>query len=208
MRTLYHVPLSGHSHRAFLFLSLLNLEHETVLIDFLGGEHKQADHLARNAFGEVPVLVEDGHAIADSNAILVYLARKYGAAHWLPSDPLVEAEVQRWLSVAAGRIAFGPCAARLNTLFGASFNTDEVVGRANDTLAVMNARLEGQDWIAGTAEPTIADIALYSYIDRAPEGNVDLTPYPQVKAWLGRVEGLPGFVAMPKSAVGLETQQD
>ena len=208
MRTLYHVPLSGHSHRALLFLSLLDLDHEIVEVDFMAGEHKQDEHLTRNAFGEVPVLEEDGNAIADSNAILVYLARRHGAAHWLPADPLVEAEVQRWLSVAAGRIAFGPCAARLNTLFGASFDTDDVFSRATDTLRVMDARLADAEWIAGTAEPTIADIALYSYVDRAPEGGIDLAPYEHVRAWLERVEGLPGFVAMPRSAVGLETRQD
>jgi len=208
MRKLFHVPLSGHSHRALLFLSLLDLDHEIVEIDFMNGEHKQDAHLARNAFGEVPVLEEDGRAIADSNAILVYLARRYGADHWLPADPWVEAEVQRWLSVAAGRIAFGPCAARLNTLFGASFDTGEVVARAKDTLRVMDARLADADWIAATPEPTIADVALYSYVDRAPEGGIDLAPYQHVRTWLQRIEALPGFVAMPRSAVGLETRQD
>ncbi len=208
MRTLYHLPLSGHSHRALLFLSLLKLEHHSVLIDLAAGEHKQAAHLGRNAFGEVPVLEDNGHIISDSNAILVYLARVYGEPYWMPSDHLIEAEIQRWLSVAAGKIAFGSCAARLNILFGASFNHEEVTKRAIDTLIVMDGHLANRDWIVGTQRPTIADIALYSYTDRAPEGNIDLKPYSNVRAWLERVEKLPGFVPMPKSACGLEVNQN
>ena len=64
--------------------------------------HKRAEFLALNAFGEIPVLDDDGQIIADSLAILVYIARKIGPSHWLPSDPYQEAQVQRWLSVAAG----------------------------------------------------------------------------------------------------------
>lgn len=208
MRTLYHVPLSGHSHKVLLFLSLLKLNHDVVLIDFANGEHKSDEHLARNALGEVPVLEEEGAFIADSNAILVYLARKYGARHWLPVDPLKEAEVQRWLSVASGQIAFGPCAARRNILFGANFNQAEVEARARQTLSVMDQMLSERDWIAGTAQPTIADIALFSYVERAPEGNIALAPFVHVLAWIKRVEALPHFVPMPRSAVGMETEQD
>ena len=208
MRTLYHVPLSGHSHRALLFLSLLGLECSITIIDIPSGENRRPAHLARNAFGEVPVLEDGADVIADSNAILVYLARKYGAAHWLPSDPVAEAEVQRWLSVAAGRIAFGPCAARLVTLFGAGFNIDEVLTRSHQTLDVMNSQLEHRIWIADTEAPTIADIALFSYVERSPEGNIDLSPYPHIGNWLSKIEKLPGFIPMPRSAVGLETRDD
>ena len=110
--------------------------------------------------------------------------------------------MQRWLSVAAGQIAFGPAAARLVTLFGAKFNAEEVIARAHAILAVIDAELEGRNWIAA-AQPTIADVALYSYIARAPEGNVDISSHRNVQAWLGRVEALPGFVAFQSSPVGL-----
>jgi len=69
---------------------------------------------------------------------------------------------------------------------------------------VLDGELAEITWIAATPKPSIADIALYSYIDRAPEGNVDLTPYPNVRAWLRRVEALPGFVPLQKTRVGLE----
>lgn len=191
---LYHYPPSGHAHRAALFLSLAGVPHELVEVDLATGAHKRPEFLAMNTFGEVPVLDDDGTIIADSLAILVYVARKIGPSHWLPTDAAGEAEVQRWLSVAAGKIAYGACAARMVTVFGAAFDADEVVGRAHATLAVLEVTLAVRRWIAGTEQPSIADVALYSYIKRAPEGNVDLSDYPRVLAWLDSIEQLPGFV--------------
>ncbi len=200
---LYYYPLSGHAHRAALFLSLLGLEHELIDIDLAAGAHRQREFLALNTFGEVPVLDDGGVVIADSLAILVYLARKTGPTHWLPDNPTQEAEVQRWLSVAAGKIAYGACAARLVTVFGAKFDAEEVIARAHATLHVMEETLAQADWIAGTPQATIADVALYSYTAVAPEGNVDLSPYPRVQAWLRRFEQLPGFLPMTPSRAGL-----
>ena len=199
---LYYFPLSGHAHRAHLFLSLIGVAHELVHVDMAKGAHKAPDYLNMNRFGQVPVLEDDGQYIADSNAILVYAAKKYGKTDWLPEDPAGAAAVQRWLSVAAGQVAFGPAAARLITVFGSKFNAEEVIARAHAVLKVIETELTGRTWIAAD-HPTIADVALYSYIAHAPEGNVDLTPYPQVRAWLGRIEGLKGFVPMPQTAAGL-----
>ncbi|AVD84472.1 glutathione S-transferase [Pseudomonas sp. SWI6] len=201
---LYNFPKSGHAHRIELMLSLLQLPTELVFVDLAKGAHKQPDFLALNPFGQVPVIEDNGTVIADSNAILVYLAKAYGGERWLPDDPIGAARVQRWLSVAAGPVAFGPAAARLVTVFGASFNTDEVIGRAHTLLKVVDAELAKSPFLVGD-HPTIADIANYSYIAHAPEGNVSLEPYPNVRAWLARVEALPGFVPMPRTAIGLQT---
>lgn len=199
---LYHHPLSGHAHRARLFLSLLGVEHELVHVDLAQGAHRQAAFLALNPFGQVPVLDDEGTVVADSNAILVYLAKKLQRSDWLPETPAAAAEVQRWLSVAAGQIAYGPAAARLVTVFGAPYRPEEVVPRAHAILALVEARLAERPFLTGSA-PTVADVALYSYTARAPEGNVDLQPYPRVRAWLGRIEALPGFVAFDRTPVGL-----
>jgi glutathione S-transferase len=200
---LYHFPLSGHAHRARLFLSLIGAAVEIEDVDLGAGAHKQADFLALNRFGQVPVLVDGDAVIADSNAILVYVAKTFGRSDWLPEGPATAAEVQRWLSVAAGQIAYGPAAARLITVFGAGFDAAEVIARAHAVLAVIEAELAGRTWIACTAQPTIADVALYSYIAAAPEGNVDLSDYPQVRGWLARIEALPGFIPFPATPVGL-----
>jgi glutathione S-transferase len=196
---LYVHPLSGHSHRARLLISLLAITHELVEVDLAAGAHKSPDFLKLNRFGQVPVLVDGDVAIADSNAILVYLARR---TDFLPQNPVEEAAVQRWLSVAAGEIAFGPAAARLITVFGAKFNADEVIARAHRILKLIDDELSGRDFLV-TSKPTIADVALYGYIARAPEGNVDLSSYPNVNAWLRRIEALPGFVEFAKTPVGL-----
>jgi glutathione S-transferase len=202
---LYHHPVSGHSHRVRLFLSLIQAPVELVKLDLSQGAHKRPEFLSLNRFGQVPVLDDDGIIVQDSNAILVYLATKFERDDWLPKDACNAASVQRWLSVAAGQVAFGPGAARLITLFGAPFNAGEVIGRAHALLTVINSELSTRDWIAAPkAHPTIADVALYSYIERAPEGNIDLTPFALVNAWLRRIEALPGFVPFERNPVGLE----
>ncbi|AZC54160.1 glutathione S-transferase family protein [Pseudomonas chlororaphis] len=201
---LYNFPRSGHAHRVELMLSLLGLPFELIFVDLAKGEHKQADFLALNSFGQVPVIDDRGVVLADSNAILVYLAQKYGQGRWLPSDAVGAARVQRWLSVAAGPIAFGPAVARLITVFGAQRNAEEAIDRSHALLKVVEQELTASPYLAGS-EPTIADIAGYSYIAHAPEGNVSLADYPQVRAWLARIEALPGFVGMPRTAVGLQS---
>ncbi|EJF31352.1 MULTISPECIES: glutathione S-transferase [Enterobacteriaceae] len=199
---LYSFPLSGHAHRARLFISLLGLPHEVVELDLKTGANKQPEYLALNPFGQVPLLDDEGTLIPDSNAILVYLAKKSGQSAWLPEDPQGAAAVQRWLSVAAGDLAFGPAAARLVTVFGAKFNPDEVIARAHVVLGRLEQHLAGREWLVGD-HPTIADVAIYSYTSSAPEGNVDLSAYPGVNAFLRRIEALPGFVPFVKTAAGL-----
>ncbi|MBB3394337.1 MULTISPECIES: glutathione S-transferase [unclassified Rhizobium] len=199
---LYSHPLSGHSHRAHLFLSLIGIDADVLQVDLAAREHKSASFLALNPFGQLPVLEDGDVIISDSNAILVYLAKKYAPEGWLPEEPAAAAAVQRWLSVAAGEIAYGPCAARLVTLFGAKFDTEEVIARAHRILQLIDDHLVDRDWIAAS-RPTIADVALYSYIARAPEGNVDRSAYRNVTAWLERIEALPGFQPFQKSPVGI-----
>lgn len=199
---LYRHLLSGHCHRVELMLSLLGLPVEFIEVDLANRAHKQPEFLSLNSFGQVPVIDDNGVILADANAILVYLAKRYAPDKWLPEDAVGAAKVQRWLSAAAGPLAFGPARARLITVFGAPFNAEDVISSAHALLSVMNLELSRSAFLVGD-QPTIADIAGYSYIAHAPEGNVSLEEYSQVRAWLNRVETLPGFVAMKKSPVGL-----
>lgn len=198
----YRFPLSGHAHRVELMLSLLDVPHEAVDVDLRQREQKRPEFLALNAFGQVPVIDDNGVVVADSTAILVYLAKRYGGQAWLPQDPVGAAAVQRWLSVASGPLAAGPASARLVTLFGAPLDADATLARAHALLAVMEGELRQRDFLAGDA-PTIADVACYAYVAHAPEGNVSLADYPHIRAWLDRIEHLPRFVPMASSAVGL-----
>ena len=200
---LYHFPLSGHAHRARLFFSLIKEDVEIINVDLPNGEHKSEPFLALNPFGQVPVLVDGDTIVSDSTAVLVYAAKKFGRTDWLPEAPAAAARIQRWLSVAAGELAAGPGAARLITVFGRDFDPEKTIAKAHEILSLIEGELDGNNWIIGGAQPTIADVALYSYISGAPEGNVDLSIYPRINAWLARIEALDGFVPFQKTAVGL-----
>jgi glutathione S-transferase len=199
---LYRHPLSGHSHRAELFLNLLGLPYEGIDVDLRAKAQKRPEFLTLNAFGQVPVIDDAGTVVADSNAILTYLALRYGAPHWLPREPFAAAQVQRWLSVAAGPLAATAARARVIQVFGLPADCSNEVAGAQALFTLVEQHLADPTFITG-AEPTIADVALYSYTAHAPEGNVSLDPYPALRAWLGRIEALPGFVPMQVSRVGL-----
>jgi glutathione S-transferase len=193
---LYRFALSGHSHRVQLMLSLLQLPCTLHDVNLAAGEHKSQAFLARNAFAQVPVIADGDFTLADSNAILVYLALTY--------DPRAQASIQRWLSMAAGPLAFGPAAARVATLFGRPANPQSQ-GTAQTLFDLMERHLTDRNWLA-TDEETIADIAMYSYTAHAPEGGIALSPWPNIRAWLQRVEALPGFVPMQRSPIPGATQ--
>lgn len=199
---IHSFPLSGHAHRVVLFANLAGIAHEVIDVDLPNGAHKTPEFLAMNPVGQVPVLEDAETFISDSSAILVYLARKY-APRFLPSDPVLEAEVQKFLTLAAGEIAFGPAAARLITVFNAPLNAEACHATAAKGLGKLEAHLEGRDFLVGNT-PSIADVAIYSYTAHAPEGGVSLDPYPKVRRFLANVEALPGFVGMPKTKVGLQ----
>jgi glutathione S-transferase len=198
--TLYGGPLSGHSHRVELLLNFLELPYETV--DVPAAARKQADFLAKNPFGQIPAIDDNGLVLADSNAILVYLATRYDPQRtWLPSDPVAAARVQRWLSVAAGELAYGPATARLVTVFKAPLDHARAKEVAVRVLGQLEQHLAGVPFLAGD-HPTVADVACYSYIAHAPEGGVPLDAYPKIRAWLARIEALPRFKGMKRSPVG------
>lgn len=200
---LYRHPLSGYAHRAELFLSILGLDAEIIDVDLMNGEHKQDEFLQKNIFAQVPILEDDGIIIADSNAILVYLASQYDQEHtWLPIEPVKAAEVQRFLSVASGPIAQGPAIARLINLFSAKLDHVKAIETAHHILKILDEHLDGRLWLAAD-HPTIADISNYSYIAHAPEGDVSLQYYPNVRSWLNRIEAVQGFIPMQTSVVGL-----
>ena len=199
---LHTTLLSGHGHRVKLFLTLLDLPFTINELNMAAGDNRKPAHLALNPLGEVPVIEDGDVVLSDSNAILVYLARKYGDPSWLPQDPLGAAAVQRWLSLAAGKIAYGPCAARLVTVFGAPHHLETAQKIAVKLFDVLDAELRDKPFAIGDT-PTIADIAAHSYIAHAPEGGISLEPYPHIRAWLKRIEALPRFLPMPSSKAGL-----
>jgi len=189
--------MSGHCHRVELLLAALDIPYEVVDIDFPGGEHKSPRFMKLNPLGQVPVIEDGDLVLYDSNAILVYLATRYDDGRWLPRDPVTAARVQQWLSMAAGQVANGPNSARLVKLFGAPLDYARAKTIAENLFAVLDVELSTRAYAVGE-RPTIADLAVYSYIAMAPDGEVSLEPYPHLRAWLRRIEQLPRFVPLPK----------
>ena len=193
---LYDLELSGNCYKIRLFLAFLGQDYELAPVDFLAGEHKSPDYMARNPFGEIPVLVDGDLVLRDSQAILVYLARKYGGEEWLPTSPEGMAQVMQWLMVAESEVARGPNDARLHDKFG--YELDVEKARANTTrlLDIMEAHLSQNDWLA-LNQPTIADIACFPYVALGHEGGASCENHAAVCAWIARIKALPGFVGMP-----------
>lgn len=196
MLELFEFGLSGNCHKIRMMLSLLGLEYKSHLVNGTEREQKTAEYLAMNPFGQVPVLKDGNKIIRDSQAILVYLARAYGAEDWFPNDATKAADITAWLSTAANEVARGPNALRLHYKFGRAINLDDAILVTDNLLKVLNQHLAHREWLA-TETITVADIAIYPYIALAHEGKVDLTPYIHIENWLGRIEMLNGFVSMP-----------
>ncbi len=196
--TLHGTELSGHTHRVEMLLRALGLPYRFASAP---PEIRRSDSfLALNPLGQIPVLQDGDVVLADSKAILVYLAKRYApGSNWLPDGPVAAARVQRWLSIAAGEVAYGPNIARLIVARGVPGHRARAVAVADRLLRFMDAHLLQQTYLAG-AHPTVADIACYSYIAAAPEGGIELGAFSAVGAWLRRVEQLPGFKPMPPAA--------
>lgn len=195
---LHGLKPSGHVHRVELLLRALGLPYEYVQA---GADVRASEDFRRlNPLGQIPVLQDGAVTLADSTAILVYLCKRYSPeSQWLPHDAIEAANVQRWLSVASGEIAYGPAAARAVNLFKATHDLERAQALAQRIFAFMEQHLVEREYLAAN-HPTIADLACYGYVARAPEGGILLDPFPAIRAWLGRVEALPGFVPMPLSA--------
>jgi glutathione S-transferase len=199
----YGFDKSGHSHRAELLLRLLGLPFDFYQVDLAGGEQRGEAFLKLNPFGTVPAIDDNGVVVADSCAILVYLATQYDPSGvWLPRDAFGAAQVQRWLSVAQGPVFNGPCSARLHTVFGYDLDHARAKAVAEKLFATLDRELADKRFLVND-RPTVADVALYSYIAHAPEGGVDLAPHQHLVAWLERIVALPGFAPMPATKAGL-----
>lgn len=195
---LHGIPLSGHVHKVELFLRLLGLD-----FDYLETPPATwaTDAFARlSPLRQIPVLEHDDVVLTDSNAIMVFLAMTYDPdGPWLPRAPEAAAQVQRWLSISAGEIRYGPAAARVIKLLGGAGDLAAAQAIAHRLLAMMDGHLARRAFLVGDGL-TLADLACYPYLVTAPEGGIDLATYPAVRAWIDRVEALPGLKPMPRAA--------
>ncbi|WP_309643515.1 glutathione S-transferase [Phenylobacterium sp.] len=196
---LYGTPLSGHAHRVELMLRILGLDFEFV--EAAAAVRASPEYARLNPLRQIPVLEDGDLVLADSNAILVYLARRYDPdGPWLLNDPVGAAKMQRWLSIAAGEVMYGPATARMALQWNMPGDPVRAREIAERLLVFMEQHLRDATYLAAD-HPTIADLACYSYVAHAPEGAIPLAPYPAVRAWLARVEAQPWFKPLPASPI-------
>jgi glutathione S-transferase len=199
MYKLYSMQRSGNSYKVRLALSLLQAPYRAIEVDILQGETRTPEFLAKNPSGQVPVLeVGDGRFIAESNAILWYIAIGTPLA---PENRLDRAEALQWmffeqhaLEPNIGAAYFWLCLVR----GGRELQThalDDWMERGYSALRVMENHLRDHDYFAD-GRITVADIALYAYTHLAEQCEFDLAGYPAIRAWLQRVEATPSFVGM------------
>ena len=192
---LYLTDVSGNSFKVRVLASILGVPYEKVYVDWPSREHKSPAFLKLNPRGQVPVMEIEGKVLWDSTAHLVYLARKFGGEQWLPTDPLGMAEVMNWMAFAQNEIHFGLQWARGVVVYGIPGSLEQFQGHGRKALEILEGHFDKHEWLA-LGRPTIADIACYPYVKRAPEGRIPLEPYPRVNAWLSRCEALPGWLKL------------
>lgn len=135
-----------------------------------------------------------GRAIAESNAILLYLAER---TPLLPDDPFERAQVHQWMFFEQNQLEPNAGTARFWRLCGLEDSRPEVFAARRstgaDAVAVLDRHLADREYVAAGAL-TVADVALYAYAHVAPDAGIPLEPHPAVRAWIARVEAQPGFV--------------
>lgn len=198
MLKLHGMSASGNCYKVRLLLEQLAIPYQWQEVDILRGETQTNDFLIMNPAGQVPVLeIEPGRYLAESNAMLCYLAE--GTEFW-PADPYLRAQTLSWLFWE--QYSHEPCiaVARFIKKFlppdtGRLAELPRLHERGDRALQVMEQRLAGRDFLAGNRY-SIADIALYAYTHCAADGGFELTRYPAILSWLRRVEKQPGFLPM------------
>ena len=203
MYKLYSMQRSGNSYKVRLALAFLDAPYRAIEVDILRGESRTPEFLAKNPSGQVPLLeVADGRYLAESNAILWYVAIGTSLA---PDSRMDRAEALQWmffeqhaLEPNLGAAYFWLCLVR----GGRDLQThalEDWMERGYAALQVMEDHLQTNDFFAA-GQLTIADIALYGYTHVAEKCDFDLTSFPAVQRWLRRVEQSPGFVAMDEQS--------
>lgn len=197
MLTVYGMKASGNCFKVLLLLEHLGLPYRWLEINSAAGETRTDEFLEKNPNGKVPLLeLADGRRLAESNAILCYLAE---GSPYLPADSWQRAQTMQWLFfeqyshepyIAVARFIMGwlpPDHPRRAEL-------DRLRERGYHALGVMEAHLAEHDFFVD-AGYGIADIALYAYTHEAHMGGFELDGYPAIRAWLARIEAQPGFIA-------------
>ena len=197
---LYFNPLSPNVRRVRLTAAVLGLELEEKKLDFAKGEHKNPEYLALNPNGAVPTLVDGDFVLTESRAIMQYLASKKPESGLLPRDEAARADVTRWQFWDAAHFSPNLAAIAFEKLLKGMMGLGEPdAGKIQEALsnfrrfgAVLNKRLEGKQYVVGSAL-TLADLTLASSLMYSKQAEVPLGEFPNIQAWFSRVTDLDGW---------------
>lgn len=197
MITLYDYLPSQNAYKVRLLLSHLQRPYRTEIISIFEGEGQRPEYLAINPTGAVPAIkLDDGRVIAESNAILFFLA---DGTPYLPDDRFARAKVLQWLSFEGDYVQSTVATLRHWVMTGKTARRSAALVEARregslKTLAILDRELSGRAWLAGPGYG-IADIAVFAYVHRAEEADLPLSDFPHVVAWIERVRSQPNFLA-------------
>lgn len=198
--TLYSMPSSGNSYKVRLLLALMGKDYMHIGMEYETAELADAHAKGRLPMGKLPVLIlKDGTAIPESNAILYFLAE---GTDWMPDDPVERARMLGWMfweqnqheGVIAVRAALRTYASRAHLATPARMA--ELLEAGHALLHHMDTFLDGRQWFVGSS-PTIADVSLYAYTHSAgKKGGFEMERYPNIARWLEQLAALPGYVTL------------
>ena len=195
---LYNSQLSGNCWKARQILALRGIEYERVEVDVFDRSNRPAILGGKNPALRVPTLeLDDGECLAESNAILWYLA---DGSEYVPTDPLERARFLQWMFFEQYELEPAIAVARfwIGLLGEREKYRDQLESKwsaGNKALAAVDGHLDGRHWLVGDGF-TVADISIYAYTHVAEDGDFDLAQYPNVQAWIGRVAAVPGYVTL------------
>jgi glutathione S-transferase len=193
---LYNSQLSGNCWKVRQILAHRGIEYERVELDVVDRSNRRDVLGGKNPALRIPTLeLDDGRHLAESNAILWYLA---DGTRYVPADALARARVLQWMFFEQYELEPSIAVARFwITILGRrqryAAELEEKWRAGNRALTALDGHLSDRDWLVGD-HYSVADISLYAYAHVAPEGDFDLEPYAAVRGWLDRVAAVPGHV--------------
>ena len=199
MLKLYDHPLSGNCYKVRLALNQLGVEYESEYLDIFQGEQHKRDYQSINPNKKIPVLIDGDFHMWESNAILLYLGKKFSPNRLYPENLEAFGAMAQWLFFGKTSVDPNLAVARyfikfLNPADRDEKRLNELRTQGNSVLKILDNHLQHKDFLAGAY--SIADIACYPYVNMAPEGGIDLSPYPSVILWCDRIRSQPGYISM------------
>lgn len=211
MIELYDHPLSGNCYKVRLLLSHLGVPYERITVDIFKGENKTEEFKKLNPNLKIPVIIDGDFVMWESNAILLYLAKKYSPNPYYTEEINTFGLISQWLIFGKTSIDPNLAVARFLTRFAdEKLRDSHILKRCQElghlVLKILDDYFEKNEFLVNSY--SIADIACFPYVDKAEEGGIALSSFPSVRNWCERIYSQPGYVPMYQEPIAGHTMQD